>query len=140
MITLTVEAILVVLLVLVLMQFFKKKPETSSVPQPDLDINGRSRWTIETARVSAPIYMRRQARIEPFVEVARSRVSPTLTPSAFNPRQFYGSSRIWSASFGAKLAIGMSHMRMGRYGAAIFQRGMSIHQGMDMTSEPAHKH
>ena len=36
MITLTVEAILVVLLVLVLMQFFKKKPETSSLPQPDL--------------------------------------------------------------------------------------------------------
>jgi hypothetical protein len=36
MITLTVEAVLVVLLVLVLMQFFKKKPETSSVPQADL--------------------------------------------------------------------------------------------------------
>ena len=36
MITLTVEAILVVLLVLVIMQFFKKKPETSSLPQPDL--------------------------------------------------------------------------------------------------------
>src|SRR6185369_3191588 len=36
MITLTVEAVLVVLLVLVLMQFFKKKPETHSEPQPDL--------------------------------------------------------------------------------------------------------
>ena len=36
MITLTVEAILVVLLVLVLMQFFKKKPATPSAPQPDL--------------------------------------------------------------------------------------------------------
>src|SRR6267154_3102901 len=36
MIALTVEAILVVLLVLVIMQFFKKKPETSSLPQPDL--------------------------------------------------------------------------------------------------------
>ncbi|MBZ5622396.1 MAG: hypothetical protein LAQ69_27240 [Acidobacteriia bacterium] len=36
MITLTVEAVLVVLLVLVLMQFFKKKPETPSTPQLDL--------------------------------------------------------------------------------------------------------
>ncbi|HEV3198825.1 MAG TPA: hypothetical protein VGZ73_12985 [Bryobacteraceae bacterium] len=36
MITLAVEAILVVLLVLVLMQFFKKKPATPSEPQPDL--------------------------------------------------------------------------------------------------------
>lgn len=36
MITLTVEAILVVLLVLVLMQFFKKKPATPSEPQADL--------------------------------------------------------------------------------------------------------
>jgi hypothetical protein len=36
MITLTVEAVLVVLLVLVLMQFFKKKPATPAEPQPDL--------------------------------------------------------------------------------------------------------
>ena len=36
MITLTVEALLVVLLVLVLMQFFKKKPATPSEPEPDL--------------------------------------------------------------------------------------------------------
>src|SRR5579872_6785625 len=36
MITLTVEAVLVVLLVLVLMQFFKKKPATPAVPQTDL--------------------------------------------------------------------------------------------------------
>jgi hypothetical protein len=36
MITLTVEAILVVLLVLVLMEFFKKKTATPSAPQPDL--------------------------------------------------------------------------------------------------------
>ena len=115
-------------------------PFRTSVPQPDLGINGRSRWTIETARLSAPLRIMRSAEIEPFVEVARIRVSPTLTPSGFDPRQFYGSSRIWSASFGARLAIGMPHMRMGRYGAAIFQRGMSMHQGMDMTGSPAHKH
>ncbi|HEV7839218.1 MAG TPA: hypothetical protein VGO75_14205 [Gemmatimonadaceae bacterium] len=114
-------------------------PFRTSVPQPDLGIDGRSRWTIETARVSAPIRMTGSAQIEPFVEVARLRVSPTLTPSGFDPRQFYGSSRIWTASFGAKLALGMSHMRMGRYGAAIFQRGISM-PGMDMTSQPAHKH
>jgi hypothetical protein len=113
-------------------------PFRTSVPQPDLDINGRSRWTIETARVSAPMRVNRGSQIEPFVEVARLRVSPTIIPAGFDPRQFYGSSRIWSVSVGAKLAVGMSHMRMGRYGAAVFQRGMTMDEGMDMTGHGAH--
>jgi hypothetical protein len=103
-------------------------PFRTSVPQPDLGIDGRSRWTIETARISAPLRMPHSSQIEPFLEVARLRMSPTLTPSGFDPRQFYGSSRIWSVSVGAKLAFGMAHMRMGRYGAAVFQRGMPMHE------------
>jgi hypothetical protein len=115
-------------------------PFRTSVPQPDLGIDGRSRWTIETARISAPLRMTRSSQIEPFFEVARLRMSPTLTPSGFDPRQFYGSSRIWSVSVGAKLALGMAHMRMGRYAAAVFQRGMSMHEGMDMAGHAGHTH
>ncbi|HUQ98556.1 MAG TPA: hypothetical protein VM166_03815 [Gemmatimonadaceae bacterium] len=115
-------------------------PFRTSVPQPDLDINGRSRWTIETARISAPISLKRSAVLEPFVEVARIRVSPTLKPAGFDPRQFYGSSRILSASIGAKIAIGMAHMRMGRYGAAVLQPGMKMDPRMAMPGQPAHKH
>jgi hypothetical protein len=101
------------------------------LPAPDLSISGRSRWTIITARVAALLPTPKTVMFEPFVEVARIRFSPTLRPSGFDPAQFYGSDRIWSISIGAKLAVGMSHMRMGRYGVASNERGMKMGE-MDM--------
>jgi hypothetical protein len=98
------------------------------LPAPDLSIAGRSRWTIITVRVAAALPAAKGVSLDPFVEVARIRFSPTLKPSGFDPTQFYGSSRIWSVSLGAKLAFGMRHMRMGRYGAATAERrGMKMH-------------
>jgi hypothetical protein len=91
----------------------------TQVPATDFSISGRSRWTIITARAAASLVNARAFTLEPFAEVARAHVSETLRPSGFDPRQFYGSDRIWSVSLGARLAFGMSHMRMGRYGAAI---------------------
>lgn len=88
------------------------------LPAPDLSITGRSRWTIITARVAASLPTPKALLVEPFAEVARIRFKPTLRPAGFDPTQFYGSARIWSFSVGAKLAFGMRHMRMGRYGAA----------------------
>ena len=97
------------------------------LPAPDLSITGRSRWTIITARVAASLPAVKTLALEPFAEVARIRFSPTLRPSGFDPAQFYGSNRIWSVSVGAKLAFGMSHMRMGRYGVASTEkRGMKM--------------
>jgi hypothetical protein len=108
------------------------------VPGTDLSILGRSRWTTLTGRVSLPISMKQATSLEPFIEVARARVSPTFQPSAFDPRVFYGSSRIWSLSAGAKLLIGMHHMRMGRYGVARREIGgiMMDHAGMNMSATP----
>ena len=102
------------------------------VPTTDLGIAGRSRWTIITARLAATALTARALTIEPFVEVARARVVPTLRPTGFDPRQFYGSDRLWSLSLGAKLAFGMSHMRMGRYGVAIVGKPASQMSGMTM--------
>ena len=102
------------------------------VPANDLSIAGRSRWTIITARLGTSLLKARALTIEPFAEIARARVSPTLRPSGFDPRQFYGSSRIWSISLGAKLAFGMPHMRMGRYGVAIAQEPRAKMDGMQM--------
>ena len=102
------------------------------VPATDLSIAGRSRWTIVTARAAASLVSARAFTIEPFVEVARAHVSPTLRPSGFDPRQFYGSDRMWSVSVGAKLAFGMSHMRMGRYGVAETMRPNAKMGGMKM--------
>ena len=110
----------------------------TQVPATDLSISGRSRWTIITARVAASFQPVKTLTLAPFAEVARIGFKPTLTPSGFDPVQFYGANRIWSVSAGAKLALGMSHMRMGRYGvAASEKRGMKMDgAGMD----EMHKH
>ena len=102
------------------------------LPSSDLSIAGRSRWTIVTACVTVSLKGSRSFLAEPFVEVARARVSPTLQPSGFDPRQFYGSSRIWSVSVGAKVALGMTHMRMGRYGVAVAEQPHGKMGGMNM--------
>ena len=104
----------------------------TAVPATDLSIAGRSRWTIITARLAASLVNLRGFTIEPFGEVAQARVSPTLKPAGFDPRQFYGSSRIWSVSAGAKIGFGMMHMRMGRYGVAVAQQPSRKMAGMDM--------
>jgi len=101
------------------------------IPATDLSIAGRSRWTIITVRAAGTLVNARNFVVEPFAEIARASVSPTLRPSGFDPRQFYGSSRIWSLSVGAKLAYGMFHMRMGRYGVAA-QQPSSKMGGMNM--------
>jgi hypothetical protein len=98
----------------------------TALPATDFSILGRSRWTIVTARVAASL-AKKSFSLEPFAEVARIRFSPTLEPTGFDPTQFYGSNRILSLTLGAKLAFGMSHMRMGRYGMATNEkRGMKM--------------
>ena len=102
------------------------------VPSTDLSIAGRSRWTIITARLAATLIDARMFVAEPFMEIARSRVSPTIQPTGFDPRQFYGSSELWSVSIGAKISYGMAHMRMGRYGIANAQQPSGGMRGMNM--------
>lgn len=107
-------------------------PFRTQVPATDLSIAGRSRWTIVSARVAVSVLNARSVSAEPFAELARAHVSETLRPSGFDPRQFYGSSQIWSFSIGLKVAFGMSHMRMGRYGVAIAGERDAKMAGMNM--------
>ena len=102
------------------------------LPANDLSVTGLSRWTIVTARVAALVPVRTPFTVEPFAEIARVRFTPTLTPSAFDPAQFYGSDRIWSFSLGATLKVGMKRMRMGRYGVATTEMLNMKMAGMDM--------
>jgi hypothetical protein len=102
------------------------------VPSTDLSIAGRSRWTIITARLAATLIDVKMFIAEPFVEIAWARVSPTIQPTGFDPRQFYGSSELWSVSLGAKISYGMAHMRMGRYGIANAQQPSGGMRGMKM--------
>ena len=54
-----------------------------------------------------------------------------MSPSAFEPEQFYGTSAIWAFSAGVRLGVGMAHARMGRYGAA---SGAEPHCGTQCTA------
>jgi hypothetical protein len=110
----------------------------SPLPATDLSITGRTRWTIITGRLAVSLPPVKTMTFEPFAEFARIRFRPTLTPSGFDPVQFYGSDRIWSFSIGAKVALGMRHMRMGRYGVAETEkRGMKM-SGSEM--DETHRH
>jgi hypothetical protein len=106
-------------------------PFRTPVPAADLSIAGRSRWSILTARFAASLTAGRIA-VDPFVEIAHIHVRETLTPSGFDPRAFYGSTRMWSVSVGTKVSLGMTHMRMGRYGAAIAQPSKMKMNGEEM--------
>jgi hypothetical protein len=90
---------------------------TSRTPT-DLGIVGITRWQVGTVAASVS---RSLGRIEvaPFVEAAYARPGQELSPSAFVPLDFYGSSSIWMLSAGVRFGAGAGHQRMGRYGAAL---------------------
>jgi hypothetical protein len=110
-------------------------PFRTAVPASDESVIGRSRWNIVTGRVAASLTEGRVS-LEPFLEIAHLRITETLGTSSFDPRAFYGSNRMWSVSVGAKLSLGMTNMRMGRYGAA---RTVTPGKGMDMRGMPGMK-
>jgi hypothetical protein len=107
-------------------------PFRTAGPASGQSLLGRSRWTILTARAAASLHAFGGLSLEPFAEVARIHIAEDRTLAAFDPRQFYGSNRIWSVSVGAKLSFGMAHMRMGRYGAASTESSSAKMGGMDM--------
>jgi hypothetical protein len=84
----------------------------------DLGIIGITRWQIGTVAASVTRSLG-ALDVAPFAEVSYSRPSEELTPTAFVPRDFYGSTSIWSVSLGARFGIGPAAHRMGRYGAGM---------------------
>jgi hypothetical protein len=103
-------------------------------PPSDLSILGRTRWTIATVNASRSISVRK-VNLAPFVEIGRAHVSSLDRFSVFDPKSFYGSDVMWSASIGVKLGFGMMMNRMGRYGAALPKAAMDMGdmEGMDMS-------
>ncbi|HZJ01508.1 MAG TPA: hypothetical protein VFD22_12675, partial [Gemmatimonadaceae bacterium] len=103
-------------------------------PQPhsDLSILGRTRWDILSVSLAAPLPSYRKINFSSFVEVSTQKPTSLTTPSAFNPADFYGASRLWSFSFGARVGVGMKHSRMGRYGVAVSKNMEEPMKGMDM--------
>jgi hypothetical protein len=97
-------------------------------PHSDLSIIGRTRWDVLSAGASASLPSWRNVTFVPFVEIATQRPKALATPTAFDPPSFYGAERLWSFSIGARVGVGMRHVRMGRYGvgaAPAMMEGMS---------------
>lgn len=96
-------------------------PFRSQRPQHDFNILGITRFTIATATLSRPVALRRASMLHPFIEVAHVSAEQVVDASAFVPRDFYGSNRIWNLTAGVRVQAGRVHTRMGRYGAALPQ-------------------
>ncbi len=92
----------------------------------DLGIIGITRWQIGTLAASVTRSLG-PLDFAPFAEVSFSHPSEELTPTAFVPSEFYGSTSIWSVSLGARFGIGRALHRMGRYGAGLPNAASSPH-------------
>jgi hypothetical protein len=87
-------------------------------PPLDLTTFGKTRWVIASAAVSHR-FTAKGLNLTPSVEVSHQRPKPVAEPVFFEPKQVYGSDRLWSFSFGLRAQFGAQHHRMGRYGAAL---------------------
>jgi hypothetical protein len=112
-------------------------------PRPPIDLSnlGVSEWTTLTVSLSAPAVARWFVSGRPFVEVARVGAAPGNPAGAFDPERRYGATRMWMVSAGVRLRAGTSHGRMGRYGAAALNEGMTMTgmaTGTDSLSSESH--
>jgi hypothetical protein len=94
-------------------------PFRSPVPHADAHILGVTRWQILSARLALVGLDRPALRAGPFIEVSRASVRSEFANQLFDPVEFFGDDRIWNLSLGVRLEAGVSHGRMGRYGAAL---------------------
>jgi hypothetical protein len=86
-------------------------------PSAEVQILGTTRFDIATVNAEAKTRLA-GVTFAPFVELSLVHASPTVSPSAFVPREFYGSERQTQMSIGMRIGAGAGHGRMGRYGVA----------------------
>ncbi len=110
-------------------------PFRTPQPHSDLSIIGRTRWDILSGVISAPLPSYRKLRMSSFIEISTQKPKSLTNPAVFIPAEFYGKSRLWSFSVGARFGAGMKHARMGRYGVAVFNKMetplMDMHEDME---------
>ena len=86
-------------------------------PSAEIQNLGVTRFDIATVALSGAARVV-GIRVAPFIELSRVVARPTAVPAAFTPAAFYGRDRIAVLSVGTRLAVGMLHHRVGRYGVA----------------------
>jgi hypothetical protein len=110
-------------------------PFRTPQPHSDLSIIGRTRWDNLTGSIAVPLPSYRKLRFSSFVEISTQKPKSLTSPAVFIPPDFYGKSRLWSYSLGARIGVGMKHARMGRYGVAVSKKMeaplMDMHEDME---------
>jgi hypothetical protein len=101
-------------------------PFRTSRSPTDLSLIGVTRWQTVTGALTTSRSLG-AVMLAPFVEVAWSRPTQAVKPSAFVPEEFYGTSSLWMMSAGIRFGIGRMHHRMGRYGVAEPDRARVTH-------------
>jgi hypothetical protein len=94
-----------------------RNPFRSVRPPTDNSIAGRTRWQTASLHLARSFDVN-ALRAAPFIEVQRSHAEALNPPAVYEPQRFYGSNVLWTVSAGLRVAIGMIHTRMGRYGVA----------------------
>jgi hypothetical protein len=93
-------------------------PFRTSRSPTDLSIIGITRWQTVSGAASVTRSFGAMT-LAPFVEATYARPTQAISPSAFEPAEFYGASAIWMLSAGVRVGVGPMLHRMGRYGVAM---------------------
>jgi hypothetical protein len=93
-------------------------------PSEDLVI-GFTNWRVVSVRGERAVHFHSFVAA-PFVETSLAHVTASSKFDLFQPKEFYGSNKLWSLSIGMRLNLGMQHERMGRYGVAMPATSMSM--------------
>jgi hypothetical protein len=94
-------------------------PFRTERPHLENNILAITRWTVHTisfAREMGPIAQR--LRVTPFLELSAGRIT-RIKGVIFDPASFYGGTHFWALTLGARIGLGGTMPRMGRYGAAM---------------------
>ncbi|MDQ6830533.1 MAG: hypothetical protein M3081_16870 [Gemmatimonadota bacterium] len=94
-------------------------PFRSVFPNADVQILGRTRFSIATVAVRHALPAIGFLGAEPFAEVSMIDAEAVDEPALFVPAEFYGSTRLWNLSVGVRVRAGAMMHRMGRYGAGM---------------------
>jgi hypothetical protein len=102
-------------------------------PHLENSILGTTRWTTHTAGYEVMALRRSGLEVRPLVEVTYARVAK-VGGGLIDVEQLYGRRDLWSLALGVRLSAGGAMHRMGRYGAADEDTGMT---GMTMHDHQA---
>jgi hypothetical protein len=95
-------------------------------PHLENSILGITRWTTHTLGYQVRVVSAGPLAVDPLLELGYASIAK-VGGGLIDVEQLYGRDHIWSVTLGVRIAVGMTMHRMGRYGAAEDEGGMTMH-------------